>query len=626
LAKQPINLVERHLEKGVLGLCMAALLGVVAMFGISTPNTTEIGTELVGPDAIDQRVLDAAHKLRDKLKRAPVDTIDVENPVPMLMAASSPLEYANLDAELPSPVPYLPHVPDAIGSRPVAGELELAKVIAPEKPVLTHSRAMVNLVPPIILDPSKRIPETAAPPANRNFDAAVNWVTVAVLFDQQQQISECRSSGYDINRTNPYIVSVDLQRREKLLTGQYSDWRDVTPYLPIKLAAPPTIDIVQGQTGLIPTESSADAARKYFNLVKKEQSDLVRPLFPEVVFGQGWLYPKIGDTDVHALDRELCTSDSANSCQPRPYPLQWDVAPTEDTEQLSAKKLILTKLGEAQDKLNGGDWKAALEVCDEILKDNEDLGKKEQDEVAAIQEQARQREIDEKKGRIKPKNKDDTEDDPTAIRRSRYQLVWAHDVGDASTGGAESGKTYQYRVRVNLYNRYCAVPTPLKSADDAKQVLVAGQWSAPSDDMYIEPDTQFFLTGGSPNSRSGAKVSVFKWYEGVWVEHRFPVQIGKPLGGTAREQVGITSDGTPDKPPIAFDTGATVVDIDYDYRYRVKKKKGKAGMIVTAAQKTIALVYLDHSGQLHQRVLAADKAEGHYKEYKARVYDPKTEN
>ncbi len=178
-------------------------------------------------------------------------------------------------------------------------------------------------------------------------------------------------------------------------------------------------------------------------------------------------------------------------------------------------------------------------------------------------------------------------------------------------------------MRANLYNRYCAVPTPLKNADDAKQVLVAGKWSAPSDDVYIEPDTRFFLTGGSPNSRSGAKISVFRWYEGVWVEHRFPVEIGKPIGGTAREQVGITSDGTPDKPPIAFDTGATVIDIDYDYQYRVKKKKGKAGLIVTPAQKTIALVYLDRSGQLHQRVLAADKAGPRYKEYKARVYNPK---
>ena len=77
------------------------------------------------------------------------------------------------------------------------------------------------------------------------FKADVNWVTVAALFDQRNQISVCKKAGYKTGRQNPYLVGVDLQRRERQADGSYADWIDVPAYAPFILPPLPTVEIVK---------------------------------------------------------------------------------------------------------------------------------------------------------------------------------------------------------------------------------------------------------------------------------------------------------------------------------------------------------------------------------------------
>ena len=45
MAKQLVSPVERHVEKGILGVAVVLLLGVVAMYLVSSPNQMELGGE-----------------------------------------------------------------------------------------------------------------------------------------------------------------------------------------------------------------------------------------------------------------------------------------------------------------------------------------------------------------------------------------------------------------------------------------------------------------------------------------------------------------------------------------------------------------------------------------------------
>lgn len=613
MAKQPVNMVERHLEKGVLGICAAVALAAVALYLVSSPNKIDLGGEVVGAEAIDERVRDAGTKLRDKLRSAEASEVKVENFVPELEAASSPLASAGVAAEIPSPVPPLPRVPDIGDAVPKVGEIKLAKVIAPNQPIATKGRSSVLLVPP---QPFAAGGKNVPPPVAGVFQTDLNWITVGALFDQQKQIAVCKKAGYKAGRRNPYLVGSDVQRREKLPDGTYGEWADVKAYLPLEPPPLPPVEIVAGRKGqYMATDATREKVRAYFDALRTIQAELFRPLFPSKKYGDDWLYPKFKDIDIPLLDEELCVSADAK-CPPRPYPPQPDIvkaaptAPKSDKERLDALRAEMERLFAA------GQCDEAIAKADELLNDK---AVTDADKKLASSRKAQMKQ-DKEQGRCKAKpDESHDEEGGSRARMSRFQVVWANDAAPPSEGGVTSGKTYQYRMRVRLYNRFCAVPADVADAKDAESVFVAGDWSDPTEDIYISPDMKFFLTSGNPGSQSGAKVTVFKWFQGVWVNATFAAEPGQALGGKSRQPVGKMADGQPDKPEIDFATGATVVDIDYDYQFRTKRNKGK-GFTVDDPSPTVAMIYKDASGVLRQRVLEADRTSDEHKSYKERVF------
>lgn len=612
MAKQPVNIIERHVEKGILGVTAAVLLAAIAMFLVSTPNTIELGSETVGPNTIDDRLRDAGTQLRDKLRRAPVPEIDVIDRVPLLDAAASPLAYARVGPQLPPGVPWLPPVPALLDEVPMAGEIKLAEVIAPGRPMITFGRASLELPPSTIMDPKKAEPDLTAPPLVRGpFETDANWITVAALFGQQEQIDVAKRAGYRFNKRNPYVVGVDLQRREKRGDGTYSGWTDVAPYAPRKLEGIPEIEIISGPGGSAVSQFTRDRVRAFFKLLKSLQSELHRPLFPRKVFGADWRYPEFSNIAVRDLDRELCPL-----CAAREY--GFEVIVENNAEVLNDRDRIKKMLAQSRQFIDSKQCEAGRERAEAVLGDSA-VKRNEKQAAQQLVEDSEQCERD--RGRPGGTSGSDDEDEPQEIRRSPHQIVWASDVAAPANGGAVSGRTYQYRVRVRLYNTYCAVVGDLADSTDAATVSVLGAWSEPSDEVHVPPDTAFFLTSGNVFDETGAKVTIFKWFEGAWVSHQFPIVIDQSITGKAREIVRLTDDGRPDRPEIEFDTGASVVDIDYHYTSRTRKPRGK-GYRVLALKRTVALVYADAAGVLHQRILSADKASDDYKRYRDDVFKP----
>ena len=74
-----LSFVEQHVEKGVVGLAAAFLVGLGVYYFIMEPNKIEYGGEQLGPRELDQTILREAERLREAVKRVQPKPWEVED-------------------------------------------------------------------------------------------------------------------------------------------------------------------------------------------------------------------------------------------------------------------------------------------------------------------------------------------------------------------------------------------------------------------------------------------------------------------------------------------------------------------------------------------------------------------
>ncbi|MBI5865892.1 MAG: hypothetical protein HZB38_15595 [Planctomycetes bacterium] len=183
----------------------------------------------------------------------------------------------------------------------------------------------------------------------------------------------------------------------------------------------------------------------------------------------------------------------------------------------------------------------------------------------------------------------------------------------------EAGKTYRYRSRVNVWNRYVGRIRSLKDPEGAKLATLHGEWSFWSDPVTITPSTYFFVRSLKPGT-DRVVLEVWKWIGGKWIKRPFEASVGEMIGGEVTlkpEEVEHLAKDEPkddkkasDKGRLEnFTTGAIVLDIRVDEPTHVRVAKGK-GAFDYREQKTLVVVYLDPAdGQVKERTQAADQSD-----------------
>ena len=130
---------------------------------------------------------------------------------------------------------------------------------------------------------------------------------------------------------------------------------------------------------------------------------------------------------------------------------------------------------------------------------------------------------DMQKARIDEKTKLESQSDPL--------LVWAHD------DTAQPGSTYQYRIRLGVFN-------PIAGrdwfSDDQKQfknqVVLWSPFSEPTKEVYIPKMMHLFPTEVlAKDAAGGVKVDVAKYYLGQWRTHEFEIFPGQIVGENIEE-------------------------------------------------------------------------------------------
>jgi hypothetical protein len=165
---------------------------------------------------------------------------------------------------------------------------------------------------------------------------------------------------------------------------------------------------------------------------------------------------------------------------------------------------------------------------------------------------------------------------------SPKQDIWAYDM---AAGSIVNGDTYQYRMRVRVLNRLAGVPESFAKPEDSQVVIIAGEWSEPTDPIHITEDSWFFVTRDDKNKRE-VFVEFFRWFEGVWVKSKaVNFTEGAVLDYQERVPVPNPDDrATAVTPTVPFGEDLVLLDIDFAWPRAQGREHGDGSEVCSSAR------------------------------------------
>ncbi|MFQ5589782.1 MAG: hypothetical protein ACE5HE_01335 [Phycisphaerae bacterium] len=597
MAKQLVGPVERHLEKAVVGMAGLVLMGVVARYAVTSPNFLELAGERVTPATIDAKVAVKAADIRRRIQKHEVEVETPEPLYPQFLQELDTFASNSLALEYLRAVPFGPPVPIIDPPEVIKGRKKLVEIVALSKPRVTHGRSTFDFS------------HTGGTLQVRN------WATVSAVFNRKEQLRILKQQ-YGAKHDTVVFGGVELDRRERRPDGSWSDedWQTVEVFPKPAIPAVPVVDLVLEDNQVVVPRDSYLTVRGFVDelSVATMQVNVLRPLMPEVRNGDRWEFPMIASyKDVLDMDAEYLDPERDETSPIDRYMLQTEQEASETPEkELTPREIIeqlfdtaLRKLQNAKQNMSLDDAYGAYNSAADVVL-NRDATGTDKAKAQRIMDEASQaiRDIQRRGRDTRPGH------GPGAGERKREllptQQVWAHDAGP---GSIESGKTYQYRIRMVLFNSLAADPAQFEDKTNAGRVLIAGPWSEPSDPVTIEPDTQYFATAFDERNEE-VRMELFRWFDGVWVTHRWDFKIGGAVEGEAREPVPISDSDEVDRPMIRFAPNVEVVDIDFKRPYRDHRPKRGGIAVADTLISACSVVLVDAEGKLTERFILDDKA------------------
>ena len=182
--------------------------------------------------------------------------------------------------------------------------------------------------------------------------------------------------------------------------------------------------------------------------------------------------------------------------------------------------------------------------------------------------------------------------------------------------GVEPGKRYQYRLRVRAFNpNYHR--SDVSRGEYAEKDYLVGEWSEPSDEVYVEPDVRWYSSPRQHTSKPNqVTVQIHSWLRkmGEWVTTDITQRVGDLIGRSGGRGIKPTFVAFWDKNQGTwgmddevlrdeFDTGSVLLSVDGGSR----REQFGAGRIATTIQVPRQIVAVDAYGDLVRRDAPTDR-------------------
>jgi len=336
-----------------------------------------------------------------------------------------------------------------------------------------------------------------------------------------------------------------------------------------------------------------------------EQLALIRPSMAPILQGDDWRFPVLTSyRDVQLQDHEfLFPNEPPEELEDRYDILDESARTTAMPEEKGPNQLLAEahKLFErASSSCNVDDATRAHNKAFDA-RDHVDASARDKREAENIMQRVDGLKADIQRGICRPRGVPGGRQGPAREKLPAKQ-VWAH---AARPSSVKSGKTYQYRLRVSIFNRLAAEPTMFKNPEDAKVIYLYSDCSEPTSPISIPPDTWVFVTSDDER-REQVTIEIFRWFEGVWVKNRDKFGIGQRLVTQNRHEVPALDGEGVDNPTITYDAHMTVVDIEHRRPYRPRKRGRGSGF--DPPEPAASVVLIDSNGRLHERIVPNDKS------------------
>jgi hypothetical protein len=518
------NFFEQHFEKLVLGISALVLIGAAAMFLVTSPFKTADGK---GPGEICDEAARAAEQarlavLKKQLPPAAAQKIDTDI---AKMIDDGLIGLAKIQPSFGPVVKWSPTLVDMTGGGPSEDQHDLAKLLPPEKPVVRAGRATFSI-------PGARPLESLDSPGGPEPRVMTRaWAAVVAQLDLLEQGHVFRAAGYPPGKFDAPLAIVAVQLQRRVAGDPNAPWEDVETYRPFQPISVPEIRI--SESGRLSAEQG-EMLKKLRELLGSYGDMIARTPPPSATAGGPAEYPPVpwieGDPNFEAESAKAPAGMGSGEVK-RPGTPGGGAARMEPTPERRFNKWM-----RAADAAMKGtrDRPADLDLAAILL----EAAMGEEGVPPAMHEKAvaRAKELEarrKKKLRDKPR------------RPEKMMPIAAIDLD------ATAGQSYVYRIRYEVVNPFYGEAIALKNPADARLATLMSDWSPPSEPVEIRTDTYYFVRSVNLKNRT-ADVDVFKLRGGKFVQGKFTVNVGDPIG--KKQRVAKLGD-------VDFGTGAMLVDI-----------------------------------------------------------------
>ncbi len=505
--KNFLVVLESQVDKIVLTVMVLISLVLLWLYVIGNPYAQKVGGKKLSPGEIDKNIKQNADRLLDELDALPSDDYAVYN------------ETHLSDFEKMMQCPISDVSSDLVVQFPGIGD----EIIVEDRLYDVPFVPALGEVQMATLRGAARVPVDEIGPGNPYKTAEtkladMDFVTISGRFDVQSLYNNFRlsfdnpglkSSWKDPKLATPVFAKMELQRREKLPDGLWGDWQEV-PRTKID-----TYQELLSQLPLNPDEMQF-GVNVYMSQFQDPdvQLDILQPPSYEFEISKTeWMPPQFLNETQEILEKQK---------EEEKRKQREDRLKANETANRGGG-------GERRGTARGGATRERRPARDRQEQQNrrDPMMGMEGERLAAPARATREKERTEKD--VDRDVKGEMLNSVSRLQAKRDPvLVWAHD------DTTEPGRTYQYRIRLGVFNPIMGKDWFKQSQAEFKdQTVLWSRYSEPTDEIKVAKMLHVFPTDtitGASDTVEGAKVEVAKYHMGQWQSYAFDIFPGQIIG------------------------------------------------------------------------------------------------